>query len=432
MAALDRISDRVIRCIFLLSLFQIGTCSTSFAQSTTEAELVGYSRRVSGRPELFDRPISYRSGLQSRNSVSMTVEAIYGKLDDSDELIGSPDAPQIFGTHFYAANLGVLDGEHVGDPSLDPAIVGQQLNNDATIGMRASLNYRSPNSAGLEVSGFWLGDSERSWQRGLGGFDAGSDPNNLRATTALPLFDGGSGYAVPFDQYFRIGLTTDLYGIGVDYAAETYWIGATLVQPTIGVRYLDMDEQFQFRGADSGLSYTLNSTGTLVVDPANPPTAAFPPYQSSLDAAAHNRLLGPSLGLNVATSGRRVRFNSKSRVGVFVADTSQTLSGKGLGDGFAAGFDPTIAFSDTLNHRYATPFVEQTLGVDIELLPGARRGERDNSLALRLGWTFMAINSVTRPTESIVWNGFPLTPELKKTKTDWALQTWNFGLVFQY
>ena len=115
--------------------------------------------------------------------------AIFGKVSDSNALIGSPDAPQVFGTHFYAANLGVMDGEHVGQTSLDPSVVGQQLSNDATIGIRANLSYRSPVATGLEFSGFWLGESDRSWQRGLGGFDAGDDPNNLRAT-ALRWWNG--------------------------------------------------------------------------------------------------------------------------------------------------------------------------------------------------------------------------------------------------
>ncbi len=137
----------------------------------------------------------------------------------------------------------------------------------------------------------------------------------------------------------------------------------------------------------------------------------------------------------MGTSGHRLRFSSSSQVGVFLAETSQTLSGKGIGDGFAVGFDPSLAFSEKLTHRYATPFFEQTLNLDIELLrllPLVAWRNSNNSLALRVGWSFMAINSLTRPVESIVWNGFLLTPTLKKSKTDWDLQTWNLGLVFQY
>jgi hypothetical protein len=81
-----------------------------------------------------------------------------------------------------------------------------------------------------------------------------------RTICEQPLYDGGTGYAVPFDQFFRIGLRTDLYGLGADYVADTFWLGATRFQPTVGVRYVNMNEEFDFRGADSGLNYTLVST----------------------------------------------------------------------------------------------------------------------------------------------------------------------------
>ena len=73
--------------------------------------------------------------------------------------------------------------------------------------------------------------------------------------------------------------------------------------------------------------------------------------------------------------------------------------------------------------------------MDIELLrilPKFAQYQGQNSLALRLGWSALAINSVTRPVESVSWDGFPLTPTLTDNRADFLLQTWNVGVMFQY
>lgn len=435
-------SERKLKCMlrrpsFLLiaSLVSITLGTDSFARAQAPAEdLLFDYESTDPLVSSYGRPPD-RNGLQSVGSVSVSVEAIFGKIQDSDALIGSPNAPQIFNERFYAASLDVLDGSHVGVSELQPGLVGQQLSNDATIGTRVRLNYRGENESGLEVSGFWLDDATRSWQRGLGGFDAGDDPTNVRVTAALPLDDGAGGYAVPYDQYFHIGLTTNVYGLGADYApVGTYW-GAVQIQPTIGARYIDLNEQFGFAGADSGLQYVHEANGLPDESTLFPPDPAFPPYQSVLDVTADNQLFGPCVGLNLTTSGKIVRFSSNSRVGGLYVDTQQTLSGQGFGNGFAPGFDPTIAFSDTRSQTYGTAFFEQSLNMDFEifrLLPKFAPHQGANSLAIRVGWSLLAIDSVARPVESVEWNGFPLAPAITENHSDFILQTWNVGLLFQY
>ena len=413
--------------------FTLFTDTSAMAQAPAEDLVLDYESSVPNVGSYGRAPD--RNGLQSVGSVSVSVEAIFGNINDSSALIGSPNAPQIFGERFYAASLDALDGSHVGISELQPALVGQQLSNDSTIGTRIRVNYRGENESGLEVSGFWLGDATRSWQRGLGGFDSGDDPTNVRVTAALPLDDGAGGYAVPYDQYFHIGLTTDVCGLGADYApVGAYW-GGVLIQPTIGARYFDLNEQFGFAAADSGLQFVHLPNGLPDETTLFPPNPAFPPYQSVLDVTADNQLLGPCVGLNFTTSGKIVRFSSNSRVGGLFVDTQQTLSGQGFGNGFAPGFDPSIAFSDSRSQTYSTAFLEQSLNMDFELfrlLPKFAPHQRENSLALRVGWSLLAIDSVARPVESVEWNGFPLAPTITENRSDFILQTWNVGLLFQY
>ena len=377
------------------------------------------------------------NGLPGRGTVSVSVEALFGSIGYSDALVGDSRAPQIYATNFAAASLSAVEGTHVGPADLLPSNVGQRSSSPSEGGARLRVGYRAVNDGGLDVDGFWMNEAEGSWQRGLGGFNAGADPTTVRVTAALPLYDGNAGYAVPFDQFFRFEFRTNIFGLGAHYAPTGYWLGATLIQPTIGVRYIDMDDTFAFAGADSGLSYTHLSTGLVDETTLTPPNVAFPPYQSQLAASSETQLFGPLVGVNYTTSGRYVRISGSTRVGVLVADSSHTLSGRGLGNGFAAGFDPTITFTDSLSQTYASAVVEQTLNLDIELLrliPPFRQGFRNcnSSLVLRLGWSILAMSDVVQTTDSIVWQGFPLTPELRETTTDWHLQTWSAGLIYQY
>lgn len=375
------------------------------------------------------------NGLPSRGALWLSVERVFGNDKDSDALIGDARAPQSFNDRFVAVNLGALDGQHIGLPELNPSLVGQEIGNDDPVGIRLRAGFRTFNDGGLEFDGLWMEDNEAFWKRGLGGFNAGADPTTVRVTAALPLFDGDEGYAVPYDQYFRIGISTETNTYGLHMAPRGYWWGAILLQPTLSVRWIDLNERLGFAGADSGLSYQHNPDGTPVETTLDPPVAAVPPYQSTLNSAGTTSLVGPLLGLNYATTGRVVRFSGSTRVGVYYADTTQSLSGQGFGNAFVGGFVPTATFADSNSSNYGTAAFEQNINVDIDVLrmiPRFQASKPSSSLLLRLGWGIMAAHSVVRTVDSIAWNGFPLTPQIEAEKDLWYLQTWSVGALYQY
>lgn len=421
-----------IRCI-AAGLLLLGAHTSVIAQSTTDAVIS--AEPVSFTSEAFADNPQQRNGQQSVGSLSLSVEAIFAKIDDSNVLVGARNAPQSVSGGFKSVDLGAIEGTHVGGTALEPGLVGQQVSDSIHTGMKYRLNYRGQQNSGLEVNGFWFGDTGRSWQRGLGGFDAGADPTTVRVTAALPLSDGAGGYAVPYDQYFRVALNTSMYGLGADYTPYGGYMGTILVQPTVGVRYIDIDETFNFAGAHSGLSYTQQANGLPVESSLTPPVAAVPPYQSSLAVASDSWFFGPCFGVNLATTGKRFRLSSNSRVGGLFADTQQTLIGQGIGNGLAPGFDQTLTVTSNRSRSYGTGFFEQNIYADIELMGLLKRYgtfSGKNSLALRVGWSLLAIESLSRPAESIAWNGSPQQPRLKKSSNDFMLQTWNIGLLFQY
>lgn len=390
---------------------------------------------VQGQPSYIPSSMFRPNGLPGRGHLWFSAEALFGEYGDSNSLIGDERAPDAFAERFQAVNLGVLDGQHIGLSELDPSLVGQQLENGTATGYRLRGGVRTATNGGIEFDGTWMSEYERSWQRGLGGLAAGADPTTVRVTAALPLFDGNAGYAVPFDQFFRVGITTETNLYGVHFSPSGHWWGAILIQPAISFRYMKLNEGFGFAAADSGLEYEHNADGTPVASTLDPPVAVVPPYQTTLAATGDTDLMGALVGLQYSTSGRKIRLSGSTRIGLMYADSTQTLAGQGFGNGFAPGFDPTIAFSDSRSSVYTTGMLEQTVNLDVEIfriLPQFRRVDTQSSLVLRLGWSIVALNEVVRPVDTINWNGFPLTPSLNSTRNDFYLQTWSAGFIFQY
>jgi hypothetical protein len=271
----------------------------------------------------------------------------------------------------------------------------------------------------------------RTWSRGVGGMNAGDNFDTVRVTAALPLDDGAAGYAVPFDQYFGIGTHTDVFSLGGDVAPLGFWGGATLFQPTLGARYFRIDEQFSFAGADSGLEYEYSQTGIPSDPQPNPPVAALAPYYALLASEAETSVAGPTIGLNISTSGKAFRFHSQTRVGWMYADSSLRLQASSQGSDSV----PWLATQDRLSHQYSTPYFEQGLATDIDLGQIFRNTNFSlgpGALILRLGWSVTILSEVARPLDAVVWNGLPLAPELNDSRVSWQMQTFSTGLVFQY
>ena len=412
-----------------------GSAAVTFGQSESLTDSVA----TDFPPETiqFDPPPGpdyFRNGLSAPGVLWLSVEAVFGQVRESKSLIGSPDATQNF-RDFYAASGGALGGDRVGTEFLEPGLVGQKSDDDLAPGLRVKLGWRNEENGGVELSGLWLDDVTRSWSRGIGGLDAGANPDTVRVTAAIPLFDGADGYAVPFDQYYGISIRSDVRSLGGDYAPWGFWAGTVLLQPTAGMRYFSIDEGFAFAGADSGLDYEYEQNGVPIPESLDPPVVAFPPYQSSLSSDSETSLVGPVMGLNVTTTGKKVRFFSQSRGGWMYAESDLSLRGQGMGNGFAPGFDPLAAFADSRSSSYDSGYFEQSLGADIDLgriFNGGLWSAEPGALILRLGCSLTVFQDVARPLDAVVWNGFPLSPELKDNTVRWQLQTFNSGIVFQY
>jgi hypothetical protein len=385
----------------------------------------------SATPDLADMlPEISRNGLPARDHVWVTVEAVFGQVRQSNSLVGSANAPQMF-RDFHAVTGSVLGGAHSGTEFLQPGLVGQQFSDDLAPGFGIRTGVRTETDGSIEFSGLWLNEMSRTWSRGVGGINAGDNFDTVRVTAAIPLYDGAAGYAVPFDQYFGIETHTDVLNMGGDFAPVGFWAGAMLFQPTLGARYFRIDEQFSFAGADSGLEYQYSQIGTPEDPQPTPPVPMFAPIQALLASESETSVVGPTIGLNISTSGKTMRFHSQTRVGWMYADSSLRLQATSQG----VDFVPWLATQDRLSHDYSTAYFEQGLATDIDLGQIFRNTTfplEPGALILRLGWSVTILSDVARPLDAVEWNGLPLAPELNERTVSWRMQTFSTGLVFQY
>jgi|GEM_PF-2437527 len=90
-----------------IALLSASAALSANAQSPSEDLMSGYQSATMTSGSFGREP--GRNGLQSPGSLSISVEAISGNIKDSNALIGSDAAPQIFGDRFYATSLYVID-----------------------------------------------------------------------------------------------------------------------------------------------------------------------------------------------------------------------------------------------------------------------------------------------------------------------------------
>ena len=363
----------------------------------------------------------------------MTAEAIFADFDDVSGPIGSSTAPQSIGG-FSAASFGAINGAQVGATTLSPQLIGQSSSNDFGVGWRAALDYRSETDGGFQLEGMMLENGDQSWQRGVGGLNAGADLTTVRIGAALPLnVPGAAGFVVPYDQFFGFELETSVDSISAMFAPAGFYYGSIRVQPTLGFRYLRVDQGLNFAAAGSGQAWAANPDGTR--DTTVAATTVSAPYQTLLNSSAETNLFGAVIGVNTTTTGKLIRLNSNLRAGVLLGNEDVSLAGRGFGQVIDPAFDPTAPFSDSRSGTNGTFLLESQVGVDVHIFQLINKFKGSNlgsSLVLRLGWSMLYLDQIAKVEDSIRWNGFPATPTARRQRSDFVVSSFSVGLVLGY
>lgn len=342
-------------------------------------------------------------------------------------------------------------------------------------GMKASLGFFNEDGSGWSLNGVWSGQDKQVFHRG---FDS---INGVEITQEIILSQQGRmlfsrNGAIPLNWGFQTGgtsfdtLGTNKYDLLFHYDVKTSALGADTnfyfpptiqrqafkLRPFLGARYLHIDEQFYFRGIDSGFGYTIdgNTVGgggggggggnnttsrTYRPDPASL-QINYDLFEATLSNNVKTNLAGPQFGFRY-DFGEGDEFNvwGQSTVGLLANREDYSQFGNNIGDQqglllFSSGIDMLATdarFRSRRSVNHVSPMFEQTFMVEAEILdmiPLVRNLPMLEDTVFRCGYTVTVVGGVARAGESIDWKGFPFFPGIKPGRETWFMQNWNFGL----
>lgn len=263
----------------------------------------------------------------------------------------------------------------------------------------------------------------------------------------------------------------------------------------VGGRYVQIKEGFHFFGMDSGLEYDsqagpelydrVDNDNDFVIDEVDEgggggDYTGFNPsrellIRSFVDNVVESDLAGPEFGL-AYDLGRRVgvKLTGSSRIGALVNRETVSLAGDNIGQ-FTGGeisedevvtvvipgvgdeedvevrtlsdlFDTTTtngqltqnAFSDINNSKHVSAMFEQTVDAEIPLfnrIPVLQDVRLLEDATLNVGYTFLWIDDVADPSQSINWTSNPrmgLFPTVNVQRSDFYQHTFRLGVNCPY
>ncbi|MEZ6061599.1 MAG: hypothetical protein R3C19_14730 [Planctomycetaceae bacterium] len=298
-----------------------------------------------------------------------------------------------------------------------------------------------------------------------------TDPN-----TATLLRDP-DGIQQIFDLDFVLARSVQTWGGGGHFSfGAGKELAGILMRPTVGGRYMRIDEGFFFRGANSGLFYTrsvlqngIDDDGDAFIDEVdegggalnfvqNNPSAQIL-IRSFINSTVRTDLYGPEIGVEYNLGDKfGLDLTGATRVGAFFNRERLNLAGDNIGDTVTTVIDPitgnTIlqdmfdtttldgptlnAFRDSTSKSHLSPMFEQSLNAELSLfsnVPVLRDMQQLEHAKLRLGWTFTWLGEIADPNKSIVWISNPrqgLFPTVNPSRTSFYQNTFNVGVNWDY
>ncbi len=381
--------------------------------------------------------------------------------------------PRVLPYPFLIPNNGT--GTFLIDNNLFPIRDLSTFSNYRSVGLEGRWGFFNEDGTGMSMGGFWTGSSTLD-------FTMGEDSiNGIPITqTIIAALDGSLLFtqngAIPLNWGFQsIGtgaanLGTAKYDLLFHYDVKSTAIGgdtnffmspivqreAFKLRPLVGGRYMKINEQFAFRGIDSGFGYELTdsqvtggggggggggTTQAATFRPdANTIQANYDLYEATLNNSVQTQLAGPQAGLRYDFGdGDGFRMWGQSIVGLMGNQEDYHQFGNNIGDqqgllAFGNGLDMLAAdarFESNRTITHVSPLFEQTIMAEmkiLEMVPLVRRLPGIDNTVFRLGWTATVVGDVARAGESIDWRGFPQLPSIRPGRETWWTTRWTFGV----
>ncbi|MBD3675645.1 MAG: hypothetical protein HUJ26_19205 [Planctomycetaceae bacterium] len=437
-------------------------------------------------------------------------------FDIAEFAIQNDDLGRSTGGEFVGVGVEYNKGEGA-FPGFDTGL----LDSSHGTGLQGTFGIERKDGIGLEFSGLWIGPQ---WERTSTGFpiqrfgNRSADafvsvlweqnqipydidtyptyPSGLEIDSALDVVDvdnitvanpgiglnDGSilGTIQKFDLYMQIQQRSELYGAQVTLLqTPSRQVGPFTVRPTMGVRYINTNEQFTMEGHDSGGDFDINPVEGTIEDAAiygGVETDFIPirdPIRAYIDSSSETNLGGPELGWRYNAGGDSFQLTGETKFGVMGANEKTRLWTKGIGQpylfnqsdptpltNFNFFYDPELETIDTNASAFVTPTFQQSFNTTTKpfgYVPILRNYGLFREANFKAGWTFLLIGQLQRPNNQIVYQsgngaippgelinpisdeayGTPtgdptLQPILKKDRSLYFVNYFNFGVEWEF
>lgn len=308
--------------------------------------------------------------------------------------------------------------------------------------------------------------------------------SQLRNLRGLPVDDGSfAGTTIPYDLEFTVQHTMENYASTLNfYMTPVINKSIFKLRPIAGLRYLYVREGFSFVGRDSGAIYdNLSDTDPVVpnvklhslpnyidddqdgiIDNAGAiedvgqgggggqdgearVISVVDPFTSTLQNITRTHLAGPEIGIRYDLGGEHFGIWGQTKFGVMANHESSRLNGNNIGAALKGHLLPATpdnplpnSFFDDEEHTHVSPLFEQSIffeGRVFQYVPLINRMHLFNEANLRIGYTIIVVGSMTRPSESIEWDGNPsanLFPSIDVERGTWHTSNWSFGIDWTF
>lgn len=338
-------------------------------------------------------------------------------------------------------------------------------------GIQGRLGFMNDDYTGFMLTGWWGFENELNFSRGS------ERINNVLVTPAIttvlqgqnlstlngnvPLDNGepiplpagaatfGTGSTAKYDVLYSMQFTTEAGGTNFSvYHEPLYRSSGVVVRPLWGARYLYIGEGFTFRGIDSGFNYSVDE------DTHRPENATviqlYDQFEARLANDVRSNIAGPEVGLRFDLGGTKSGFKiwGESIFGLNVNHEQIHLRGDNIGDPlvdvrFNGRLIPRILddanFQSEFDRRqsstHVSPLFQQSIFADMDILgfvPLIKKSSLFEDARFRVGYTLLLVGEVSRPADSIRWQGFPLFPEIQTERKNWWANQFTFAIDWHY
>lgn len=295
-----------------------------------------------------------------------------------------------------------------------------------------------------------------------------NDPSGVINEMVIGLVGNGfTGTTQKYDLLYRV--EDHISGGGADvkfFLGHVYKRPHAQIKSFTALKYIVIDESFQFRGLDSGFHYVVDIESDDDQAPIFRPEDGeligplYPLFESTLRSDVTTHLAGPEIGLR-GDLGQSDGFKLwwTGAVGLLVNHEKADLRGQNIGNAhfFNANFgDPTTPdddqgfgtifgpafdmfandtrFHDTDTHTHISPSFQIGINAEIglfDVLPGTRRLSFFDDAKLNLGYNTQLIGQVARAADSVRWEGFPGFPSVDIDYDTFQIHQLSIGLHFE-